>query len=103
MYRTQSEGSGTVPGTAADRDVDISVAQAAIVICVFCCCLYLDCVPKWTPLFHMFFSAGSMSGAAPSTIHSGKNLTLKLKYGSDVSIEICLWILEMETTNWHIQ
>lgn len=44
LYRTQRDGSRTVPGTAPDRDVYISVMQVAIVICVFCCCLYLDCV-----------------------------------------------------------
>lgn len=38
------------------------LAQVAIVICVFCCCLDLDCAPMSTPLFNVFFSAGSVSG-----------------------------------------
>lgn len=53
-----------MPGTALDRDVYISVAQVAIVLCVFFCGLYLDCVRMPAPLFNVFFSAGCMSRAA---------------------------------------
>lgn len=72
LYRTQRGGSRTVPGTALDRDVYISVAQVAIVLCVFFCGLYLDCVRMPAPLFNMFFSAGCTSRAALTAFYSGE-------------------------------
>lgn len=78
------------------------LVQVAIVICVFCCCLDLDCAPMSTPLFNVFFSGGSVSGTDRFSLWKKKS-TLRLKYKCDVRIEICLQILEMETTNRHIQ
>lgn len=79
-----------MPGTALDRDVYISVAQVAIVLCVFCFGLYLNCVRMPATLSSMFFSAGRITRAALTAFYSGgkKNITLRLKYRRDA------WILE---------
>lgn len=51
---------------------------------------------------HVDSPSGSMSGEALAAFYSGKyNITLRLKHKCHV--EICLWIMERETTNWPIQ
>lgn len=68
MFRAQREGSRTVPETGEDRDVYISIAQVAIVACVFFLSLYRDCVCMPVVLLNMFYSVGSVNRAAVTAL-----------------------------------